>query len=237
MQEKVVDRVCRACGQTHFHIYKHVEKEHALKPHEYYDKFFRGENDGACRTCGTPTPFNRDYRRYERFCSQQCVIKYNNTFHPEWASEGGKKGMKVRIAKDPDCQSKSGKLSNGAETRRRINFFRRDHNNMTPSEYTFWSHPQIQSLSPIVQDRRFLKYRRGVGKGGVESGYILDFSFPDKKLCVEIDHPNSHNKNCDKKRDAFLLEQGWQTLRFTVDQVSSNLESVVNSINCYIGGK
>lgn len=45
------------------------------------------------------------------------------------------------------------------------------------------------------------------------SPYICDFAFPDHKVIVEIDGAGSHFTGKDVKRDIFLAEQGWTTLR------------------------
>ena len=63
--------------------------------------------------------------------------------------------------------------------------------------------------------------------------YIADFVCFEGKIVIELDgesHDFVERQNADQKRDAFFLEQGFQTLRFTNDQVMSNLEGVVEAI-------
>lgn len=45
------------------------------------------------------------------------------------------------------------------------------------------------------------------------SPYVCDFAFPDHKVIVEIDGAGSHFTSKDVKRDIFLAEKGWTTVR------------------------
>src|SRR5436190_14222805 len=63
--------------------------------------------------------------------------------------------------------------------------------------------------------------------------YIADFICFSAKLIVELDgesHDFEERQKADQARDAFFLSQGFQTLRFTNEQVMSNLEGVVEAI-------
>ena len=62
---------------------------------------------------------------------------------------------------------------------------------------------------------------------------IVDFYCTDKRLCIEIDGPY-HNepvkKALDKKRDEELAEDGFTVLRFTNDQVLTDMDRVLARI-------
>jgi very-short-patch-repair endonuclease len=63
--------------------------------------------------------------------------------------------------------------------------------------------------------------------------YIADFACLSVKLIVELDgesHDFEERQRADQYRDAFFASEGFQTLRFTNEQVMSNLEGVVEAI-------
>jgi very-short-patch-repair endonuclease len=63
--------------------------------------------------------------------------------------------------------------------------------------------------------------------------YIADFVCLSAKLIVELDgesHDFEERQTADDSRDAFFVSEGFQVLRFTNEQVMSNLEGVVEII-------
>ncbi|NPV22302.1 endonuclease domain-containing protein [Bradyrhizobium aeschynomenes] len=63
--------------------------------------------------------------------------------------------------------------------------------------------------------------------------YIADFVCFSAKLVVELDgesHDFVEREARDAERDAFFAVEGFQVLRFTNEQVTSNLEGVVEAI-------
>ncbi|WP_300441252.1 vitamin B12 dependent-methionine synthase activation domain-containing protein [Christiangramia sp.] len=64
-------------------------------------------------------------------------------------------------------------------------------------------------------------------------GYIADFVCLKEKLIIEVDgliHQLPENKKSDEERTAWLKEQGFRVIRFSNNQVTQNLDSVLNSI-------
>jgi very-short-patch-repair endonuclease len=63
--------------------------------------------------------------------------------------------------------------------------------------------------------------------------YIADFACMSVKLVVELDgesHDFDERQRADLDRDSFFVAEGFQVLRFTNQQVMSNLEGVVEVI-------
>jgi very-short-patch-repair endonuclease len=84
---------------------------------------------------------------------------------------------------------------------------------------------------------RYLKANRLDGLGFRRQtpirNYIADFICMSAKLIVELDgesHDFDERQKADQKRDAFFVSEGFQVLRFTNEQVMSNLEGVVETI-------
>jgi very-short-patch-repair endonuclease len=84
---------------------------------------------------------------------------------------------------------------------------------------------------------RYLKAGRMDGLGCRRQvpikNYIADFVCLSIKLIVELDgesHDFEERQKADQRRDAFFVSQGFQVMRFTNEQVTSNLEGVVEAI-------
>jgi very-short-patch-repair endonuclease len=84
---------------------------------------------------------------------------------------------------------------------------------------------------------RYLKANRIDGLGFRRQvpfrNYIADFACLSVKLIVELDgesHDFEKRQKADQTRDAFFTSEGFHVLRFTNEQVTSNLEGVVEAI-------
>ena len=84
---------------------------------------------------------------------------------------------------------------------------------------------------------RYLKANRIDGLGFRRQvpirNYIADFICMSAKIIVELDgesHDFEERQRADQNRDAFFASEGFHVLRFTNEQVMSNLEGVVEAI-------
>ncbi|MGA9088057.1 MAG: endonuclease domain-containing protein, partial [Bradyrhizobium sp.] len=84
---------------------------------------------------------------------------------------------------------------------------------------------------------RYLKANRVDGLGFRRQvpfrNHIVDFACLSAKLIVELDgesHEFEERQRADRNRDAFFVSEGFHVLRFTNEQVLSNLEGVVEAI-------
>jgi len=59
--------------------------------------------------------------------------------------------------------------------------------------------------------------------------FIADFLCPAKALIVEVDG-ETHDQAADARRDALLRGRGYTTIRFTNDEVMSNMDGVLTVI-------
>src|SRR5947209_19079110 len=63
--------------------------------------------------------------------------------------------------------------------------------------------------------------------------YIPDFVCFSARLIIELDgesHDFEERQRADQRRDAFFTAEGFHVLRFTNEQVMSNLEGVIEAI-------
>ena len=93
--------------------------------------------------------------------------------------------------------------------------------NMTPAELLLW-----ERLNGLRCKPQWLV-----------CGYIADFAFPWRRLVVEVDG-DSHNgrEAYDRERDAAMLLAGWRVLRFTNEDVRSDINRVVGAIRAALDG-
>jgi len=93
---------------------------------------------------------------------------------------------------------------------------------MTPAETLLWRHLKANRVAGIG-------FRRQVPI----RNYVVDFACFSSKLIIELDgesHDFEERQSADQRRDTFFISEGFQVLRFTNEQVMSNLEGVVEAI-------
>src|SRR5882757_5751637 len=93
---------------------------------------------------------------------------------------------------------------------------------MTPAETLLWRYLKANRIDGLGFRRQF-----------PIRNYIADFACLSVKVIVELDgwsHDFEVQQKANQGRDAFFEEEGFQILRFTNEQVMSNLEGVVESI-------
>jgi very-short-patch-repair endonuclease len=91
--------------------------------------------------------------------------------------------------------------------------------NQTDAEYRIWKH---------IRARRFegLKFKR---QESIDM-YIADFVCYEKRIIIEMDGGQHANNEKDKKREAYLIKQGFDVLRFWDNDVLKNTDGVLESI-------
>ena len=92
---------------------------------------------------------------------------------------------------------------------------------MTDGEQKLWSRLRGKQLE------YYFRRQKPIGK------YIVDFVCWKEKLVVEIDgsqHFTNAGKEHDRKRDQFLMEQGFRILRFNSVEVLNNTDGIIDAI-------
>jgi very-short-patch-repair endonuclease len=67
--------------------------------------------------------------------------------------------------------------------------------------------------------------------------YIADFANRKTKLAVELDGSQHADSRRDRRRDAYLRDRGWSTLRFWNDDVLRRRTSVCDTILAALEGR
>ena len=92
---------------------------------------------------------------------------------------------------------------------------------MPEAEKHLWQHIRKKQLG--------IKFRRQYGVGR----YIADFYCPEYKLVIELDGDSHHTieaQDYDNERNVFMQAIGLDILRFTNDEVFTNIEGVLQRI-------
>ena len=91
----------------------------------------------------------------------------------------------------------------------------------TEAEATIWNYIKASQLG--------LRYR----PQHIIGDYIADFACIPIKLIIEIDglyHSLPQQQISDKQRTSWLEKRGWKVIRFTNEEIFSNLDSVLDTI-------
>jgi very-short-patch-repair endonuclease len=98
-------------------------------------------------------------------------------------------------------------------------------NRPTDAEKVLWKHLSRKQLAG-------LKFRR---QQPID-GYIVDFVCFQKRIVIEVDGgQHARDRDKDKERDKYLVENGFKVLRFWNDDVLKNIDGVLEVIkeNCF----
>jgi very-short-patch-repair endonuclease len=104
----------------------------------------------------------------------------------------------------------------------RLGFARHLRKESTDVEKILWLHLRARRLAGV-------KFRRQQ----IIRNYIVDFVSQEKKLIIELDggqHNNDENKYRDVLRTQVLQRDGYRVLRFWNNEVTDNLEDVLDVI-------
>lgn len=90
--------------------------------------------------------------------------------------------------------------------------------NMTDAEQKIWQKLKQRQINNH-------KFRRQ----HIIGNYIVDFVCLEKNLIIEIDG-GQHNEEIDKNRSSYLENEGFRILRFWNNEVFSNMDGVLETI-------
>lgn len=88
--------ICKICNKkfnSHIPSAFHLTKMHNMTIKDYYDKFYKKENEGICPVCGKSTKFIRFVEGYRVFCSSKCAANYLETIEKRKATNFKKMGV------------------------------------------------------------------------------------------------------------------------------------------------
>lgn len=112
---------------------------------------------------------------------------------------------------DPDKQSRF------AHTREQTAHARKLRRQVSKTERKLWPHLRSSSMGAPFR------------KQYPVAGYFADYCCVPLRLVVEVDGP-THSAACDAMRDHQIREAGFDVLRFSVEEIDTNLDGVVSTI-------
>jgi len=92
--------------------------------------------------------------------------------------------------------------------------------NPTPAEYAVWN---------LLRAKRFARFK--FSRQVVIEPYIIDFVARTQRLAIELDgHGHGETEVYDDRRTRFLELKGYRVIRFTNNEVTSNIEGVAEIV-------
>jgi hypothetical protein len=83
LNNPVICQLCKKELKNLLALSAHLIQQHNhFLSREYYDKFFKKENEGSCLVCDKQTNWETLGKGYKKFCSTKCAGKYKS-LHPE----------------------------------------------------------------------------------------------------------------------------------------------------------
>jgi very-short-patch-repair endonuclease len=102
-------------------------------------------------------------------------------------------------------------------------------NNPTPAEKLLWKELRRRNVGGEKFLRQFPIFV--AGGFGRKAFYIADFYCAKHKLVIEVDGPiHLLKKEYDDNRDLVMTERGFNILRFTNDEVISDVNKVIEKL-------
>ncbi|MFH1947309.1 MAG: endonuclease domain-containing protein [Candidatus Magasanikbacteria bacterium] len=114
------------------------------------------------------------------------------------------------------------------ETRRNLR------HNQTEAEDVFWRYVRNRKLNGVKFQRQYSFVFNDISK---IKFFVADFYCHEFKLIVEIDgdvHLGEKQKEKDQFRTDRLNELGIKVIRFTNEEVTANIENVLNTIKAHL---
>ena len=94
------------------------------------------------------------------------------------------------------------------------------HREMTPTEIKLWGNLRAHRMGGV-----HFRNQHAIGN------YIVDFCAPRKKLIIELDgSQHLERQEYDAERTAYLISKGYEVLRFWNNDVTKDMDSVLNVI-------
>ena len=70
---KLTCQICGYIGKSKQGFNTHITHLHHINSKDYYDMYFKEENEGICPSCGKKTSFRDMWYGYNKHCSKRCI--------------------------------------------------------------------------------------------------------------------------------------------------------------------
>lgn len=87
-------KICTDEFETTRSFIRHLKHRHALSQKEYYDKYFKKENEGSCKICGKLTKFINLQHGYRDTCCGACTMELKHGVRSVFQLESVKNKIK-----------------------------------------------------------------------------------------------------------------------------------------------
>ena len=213
---------CNICGKEYSYAAyltgkfgQHLKKVHNMSSKEYYDLFFKQENEGVCLMCGKPTKFGGIKHGYAKFCSTKCSA--NN----DVVKDKHKQTYRERYGVDSYYQSEefirksmTTKLKNRPE----------DPTNRAKNKQTCLQKYGVENVSQI-QEVKIKKEETFIRNGGIKNNF-------GNPVILEKAKSSNKTQECKQKREQTnLARYGVKYLMQDKSILANAIPKMIKSIN------
>lgn len=196
--------------------------------------------------CGLTFSCRRNLRDHQRNCVDcKCLIKTNNQYtkakelglEKPKCSELTKEKISQAIRGDKNPSKRQEVREKISASMKKAHSEGRAHNigkcrrNNEPSYPEKWFMKVLKNEFGLEKDKDYrmeLPFHR----------FSLDFAWPDKKICIEIDGEQherfQEQKNRDIEKDRLLKEEGWLEIRKSWKEIFNNPKSFIEEVRCFL---
>lgn len=226
--------ICNHESPNYRGLGNHIKKAHNMSTKDYYDRYFKKNNENICQVCGKSTPFININIGYRKVCSVSCGQKHPDTREKIETTNIKKYGKSTPLITKESLDKSHNK---NAMNKKRTTMI--DKYGYANSFCTIETQHKVQetmlkrygSKNPMVCNRNiFSKYNgtrsswESIVKQALEENnikfeyeynkddrypYYCDFYLPDKDIFVEINGfwmHNDHWFNERSKKDLEILD-------------------------------
>lgn len=170
MKDKNICKICNFKGSLHGGmngISRHIRKIHNISLKEYYDLYFKKENDGICKTCNKETKFIDNFQfKYREYCNQSCISKSTKLIKElNYDSEFIKKNSEFASIRIKQTLTKYYTEQNGAEKQRqhmlKVHSDKDKHNKIIKGLINFTKSEKGREIHSIIATKNAKSFHTG----------------------------------------------------------------------------
>lgn len=150
--------ICKICGKESINnngLISHITQTHKLTSKDYYDKFFKKENEEICPVCGKLNKFIKFSKGYHKTCSIVCGAKLSSSKSRETRYKNNGEGHWLSKS---NVENLSKIASETFERRNKENIEKLKKEYNIPDEIKITSISQIQQIKDKKEQTALKKY-------------------------------------------------------------------------------
>lgn len=237
---------CEYCNKIYTHKYvfnRHLKTHSEYKPKEYTWQCKYCENKPLFKTrkiLEKHIKLNHKENKTRLDFKDNFICQYcNNVLY---TTTGGIKGHERQCSKNPNRKLPDLSKCKSEEFRRQASERMKERHKLglaatfQSRKNMFHSYPEKWLISVLKNDFNQIENIDYETERPFHK-FFLDFAWPEKRLCIEIDgelHRYERQQKNDKEKDRLLKENGWKELRLKWGYISSNKIEAIKLIENFL---